>query len=321
MMDDADVQRHTRVTEAALTLTALPGLGSSEELFRALSSHTPVGVFVSNADGKCLYVNGRWCELAGIPAERALGDGWAAALHPEDAERVLGEWTEAGAAGRDSIVEYRFLRPDGGVSWIQGFASALHADDGRVVGWVGTCLDQTERVHAEERLQELADHDPLTGLLNRRRFNEELARESARIRRHGGRAAVLIVDLDCFKSVNDSLGHRAGDELLCAVARALESRIRVSDVLARLGGDEFAVVAPGCDDETEARALASDLAEAIRSLTVVTSGTAVRITASVGVALLAETAAANWDDLLVTADRAMYRAKQRGRDQVVYSAA
>lgn len=312
--------RENSVTDAALSLTAVTGLGSSEELFRALSSHTPVGLFVSNAEGRCVFVNSRWCELAGMPAERALGDGWAAALHPEDAERVLAEWAEAGAAGRDSIVEYRFRRPDGGISWIQGFASALHDEDGHVVGWAGTCLDLTERVHAEQRLQELADHDSLTGLLNGRRFDEELDREVARIRRHGPNAAVLIIDLDRFKDVNDSLGHRAGDELLCAVARTLESRVRGSDVLARVGGDEFAVLAPGCSDEAQARTLASSLAAAVRAQRVVTGGRTVRVTASIGVTLLDERAAADRDDPLLAADRAMYHAKDHGRDQVAFAA-
>ena len=130
-------------------------LGSSEELFRALTAHNPVGAFVSDPAGRCLYVNARWCELAGLTDEEALGDGWSHALHPEDVERVLGEWAAAAEAGSTSVVEYRFRRPDGTVSWIQGFASPLHSGDGKIAGWVGTCVDLTDR-HKRERQQEAA---------------------------------------------------------------------------------------------------------------------------------------------------------------------
>jgi PAS domain S-box-containing protein len=125
-------------------------LESSEAIVRALAAHTPLGIFVSDADGGCVYVNERWCELTGLTPEQALGDGWAAAIHPDDAARALGEWATASRTGSDSIVEYRFLRPDGGVSWIQGFASAMRDDRGRVTGWVGSCLDLTIRKRAEE---------------------------------------------------------------------------------------------------------------------------------------------------------------------------
>lgn len=541
---------------------AIDALGSSEELFRALTAHTPVGVFVSNADGKCIYVNDRWCELAGLAVEQALGDGWAVALHPDDFDRVLGEWAEASAGGRDSIVEYRFVRPDGGVSWIQGFATALRGGDGQVAGWVGTCLDLTARkeaeaaivreserfraafdgapigmalvsldgrwlqvndalcqllgrsreqllalsvadvthpddvgteaharserryVHAdgeivwvavstslvrdpegqpvysvaqienvserlqaqralceaeerfrrafddapigmalvapdgeflrvnrplceltgysesellrrtfqdithpddlaadldqvrrvlageirayqmekryrrsddrlvwvmlsvslvrdgeqrplyfvaqiedittrklaERELQHLADHDPLTGLLNRRRFNEELERELARARRYGGRAALLVIDVDRFKLVNDSLGHRAGDDVLRAVAETLRRRLRTTDVVCRIGGDEFAVLALSADGDDSARTIASDVADAIRSQTILTTGTAVEVTVSIGVAALDPATPAEADELFVAADNAMYRAKRAGRDRIALAA-
>jgi two-component system cell cycle sensor histidine kinase/response regulator CckA len=138
---------------AAGSFGALGAFGSSEELFRALTSHTPVGVFVSDADG-CVYVNDCWCELAGLGVEEALGDGWARALHPDDAERVLAEWASAASEGRDSVGEYRFRRPDGTVAWVRGFAAALRDDDGRIVGWSGTCLDLTAG-HRRERQQEM----------------------------------------------------------------------------------------------------------------------------------------------------------------------
>jgi PAS domain S-box-containing protein/diguanylate cyclase (GGDEF)-like protein len=128
------------------------GAGDANEMLRALTTHAPYGVFRSDAEGKCEYVNERWCELSGLSRKQALGDGWIAALHPDDAERVRGEWAEAAAKARDSLVEFRFLRPDGGVRWIQGSASPLRDEDGNLTGWLGTCLDVTARREAKEAL-------------------------------------------------------------------------------------------------------------------------------------------------------------------------
>ncbi len=139
---------------AQLALVPRNRFGSPEDVFRALAMHTPVGLFISDAAGRCVYVNDRWCELAGLPPDAALGEGWAVALHPEDAPRVQAEWAQASRAGRGSTLEYRFRRPDGAVSWVEGFASPVHDDRGCVTGWVGTCLDLTARKEAETSIVE-----------------------------------------------------------------------------------------------------------------------------------------------------------------------
>jgi PAS domain S-box-containing protein/diguanylate cyclase (GGDEF)-like protein len=153
---------------ARLALATRGPLESAEDVFRSLAAHTPVGLFISDAKGRCVYVNNRWCELTGFSREQALGDGWVAALHPEDAPRVRAEWEDASQAGRSSVVEYRFRRPDGSVRWIEGFASPVRDEQGRVTGWVGTCLDLTARREAEEavlqasgRFREAFDHAPI----------------------------------------------------------------------------------------------------------------------------------------------------------------
>ncbi len=570
--DSASSQATVRVR------TGLPDTGlanAPEAIFRSLAHHTPVGIFVSNADGRCEYVNGRWCELTGLTPEQALGDGWAAAIHPDDAARVRAEWAEASQAGRDSIVEYRFLRPDGTTCWIQGFAAAHRDENGVIAGWVGTCLDLTARIeaeealldsserfrvafdnapigvalltpdgrwfhvnsalcellgytaeelyqrtfqeithpedlevnldrnrqqlaggewekriekryirsdgeavwvalsnevvfdpdgnplyfvahiedvthrrqtegalrdaeerfrrafedapigmslvacdgrflrvnrtlseitgysteellarsfqdithpddlgadldqaerlladeirayqmekryrradgsivwvmisvslvrdgsgqplyfvaqieditarrHAAEELQDLADHDWLTGLLNRRRFTEELQRELKRLARRPDRtAALLILDVDRFKDVNDSLGHRAGDEVLRSVAETLLRRLRASDVVSRIGGDEFAALVVDLNDDDEARTIADDIADAIRSQTILTPVGTTDITVSIGVVALGAHHAGHEDQALITADNAMYQAKRNGRNQIALAA-
>jgi diguanylate cyclase (GGDEF)-like protein/PAS domain S-box-containing protein len=546
---------------------------SNEEPSRTLT-HTPVGVIVSGPGGDCVFVNQRWCELAGLSAEQALGDGWASALHPDDRQRVMAEWAEPSDAGHDSVVEYRFLRPDGSVAWIEGFASAFHDSEGRV-SWIRTCADLTARKEAEdaaldagerfrvafdnapigvalltpdgrwfhvnkalcqllgysseelcqltfadithpddlnanlarsakqlagdewqrriekryirsdgevvwvalsnevvrdadgeplyfvahieditqsrqtetalreaeerfrrafddapigmglvapdgrwlrvnrrlteitgyneaqllersfqdithpddlesdvaeakrllageirsyqlekrylhadghevwamlsvslvrdedgaplhfvsqieditqrkqseEELKRLADHDSLTGLLNRRRFDEKLQRELGRLARQpDGHAGLLLLDVDRFKLINDSLGHRAGDDVLCAVAQTLSRRLRDTDVIARLGGDEFAALLFDLHDARDARQIATDVAAAIRSQSILTVGGAANVTVSIGVVVLDQTTSEREIDTLIAADNAMYRAKRAGRNRISLAA-
>src|SRR3954471_1338075 len=174
-----------------------------------------------------------------------------------------------------------------------------------------------ERRRSEHRLQYMADHDPLTGLLNRRRLEEELDRHAEQVRRYGAEGALLVLDLDHFKHVNDSLGHRAGDELIVTVARLLEARLRSSDLVARLGGDEFALLLPK-GGAADARKVAEDLLAAVREHTVPSSGSARRTTASIGIALFDREAQACGNDVLVSADLAMYDAKEAGRDGIAF---
>ena len=150
-MESRDTGVADEPVSAGLTVTG--DALEAHEMLRALTSHTPYGVFRSNTGGACEYVNARWCELSGLSYEEALGDGWKAAIHPDDADRVVAEWAQAADEGRDSIVEYRFLRPDGEVTWIEGYATAVHDDTGGLTGWVGTCLDLTARKQVDEELR------------------------------------------------------------------------------------------------------------------------------------------------------------------------
>ncbi|MFL5866467.1 MAG: putative bifunctional diguanylate cyclase/phosphodiesterase [Thermoleophilaceae bacterium] len=177
-----------------------------------------------------------------------------------------------------------------------------------------------ERRGSEERLQHMADHDPLTGLLNRRRLEEELERHASQVRRYGREGALLVLDIDHFKHVNDALGHRAGDELISSVATVLRERLRASDILARLGGDEFALLLPKAGAR-EAQKVAEDLLAAVRKHSVLVDGGDRRtVTASVGVALFEDEGGAAGDDVLVRADLAMYDAKEAGRDGLAFAA-
>lgn len=179
--------------------------------------------------------------------------------------------------------------------------------------------DLTERRRYEERLRHLADHDQLTGLFNRRRFQGEVKRELARSGRYRCGGAVISIGLDDFKAVNDAAGHAAGDAVLLAVARAMTQRFRQTDILARTGGDEFALLLVDID-EAGARAAAEDLLEALRACRPRFGGRALTVHASIGVAMF-DPDDATGDEMQISADLAVCAAKNAGGDRItVFSA-
>ncbi len=231
-----------------------------------------------------------------------------------DAEERIAFVKALSARGEVTDYEIRLKRGDGEIVAASVSAHVRRDAAGAVVGFEGAIRDISERKRFESQLAHVANHDPLTGLFNRRRFDEELERHLSEAERYDLHGALLFIDLDQFKDVNDSRGHRAGDELLSTLARLLRDRLRATDVVARLGGDEFAILLPHMDAE-RAQAVAADLLDAIRSHTFVVGGSPLRITASIGMAQFPDHAAGA-GELLSRADLAMYRAKDEGRDRV-----
>jgi diguanylate cyclase (GGDEF)-like protein len=183
-----------------------------------------------------------------------------------------------------------------------------------LAGLLGALVFIWSRNERMQELQRLADHDSLTGLKNRRRFEEDLRTELARSRRDETKGALLLLDLDEFKNVNDTHGHPVGDRVIEEIASVLNRRARETDVLARVGGDEFAIVLPRCDAE-EAQTVADAITTAIREHVSRPDGVP-RTTASIGVALFGAGTDATFDSVLADADAAMYSAKEAGRDGV-----
>ena len=174
--------------------------------------------------------------------------------------------------------------------------------------------DIGDRKQTERELRRLADHDSLTGLLNRRGFMEGLRRELRRMERKGEYGALLLLDLDNFKLVNDTAGHLAGDQVLRSTADVLRRRLRATDVIGRLGGDEFAALVLNVTPR-QANEIAAETCETLRSMTVTAGEQVVEVAASIGVIAIDEMRDESEEDLLAAADRAMYRVKSLRREQ------
>jgi len=183
--------------------------------------------------------------------------------------------------------------------------------EGEPLYFVGQATDLTEYHTREQRLRHLADHDPLTGLLNRRGFGRELRRHVSRLTRYGITGAMLMLDLDNFKAYNDAHGHTGGDELLQTVSSELSERLRGSDLIGRIGGDEFAVLLPEVSAE-QAEVVAAALVQSVRDLSRPGEPT---VTISVGIFVFDDVERPSEDRAMVGADLAMYAAKRGGRDR------
>ncbi len=291
-------------------------LAEAEQRVRSTFDAAPVGMRVAALDGTCLEANKAFADLLGAAAEDLVGRRAEELTHPDDrdAEREGRRRLLAGEVAT-SRLEQRFLHAAGHAVWAQVDVTVLRDADGRPTATIGHVQDISERRHHDEQLRHLADHDGLTGLLNRRSFQAELERHVVQAERYGTTGALMVLDLDHFKYVNDTLGHKAGDELIVAVADLLRTRLRKTDVIARLGGDEFAVLLPrGTREQANAAAEAVLSALRERQGDLPTLGR-FKLTASVGVATL-EDPTLTADELMVNADLAMYDAKEEGRDQV-----
>jgi diguanylate cyclase (GGDEF)-like protein len=234
-------------------------------------------------------------------------------IHPDDAPRAHALLAECAAGGTGLGAEWRLRRRDGSWFFVGATAVDLLADP-HVHGLVVTIRDVHDRKLLEERLTHQAFHDPLTGLANRALLANRVEHALARVQRDGRPPAVLFLDLDNFKTVNDSLGHAVGDEVLVEAARRLQSCVRATDTPARLGGDEFAVLLDDSDGLEAGVEVAERLTGALRA-PFGSRGQEVFLTASVGLAVAGQRATAT--ELLRNADVAMYTAKQTGKDRLV----
>ncbi|NJD89802.1 MAG: PAS domain S-box protein [Betaproteobacteria bacterium] len=292
-----------------------------EELRRAhsvLSAHvegTPLAVVEFDPSLRVVRWSGNAESFFGWSADEALGRAlWDWRLVFEDDKAAVEAMFRRLIEGPESQASHlnRNYRKDGSVIWVEWHNSALRDSEGRLVSILSFAQDVSTRIQAEERLQFMATHDGLTGLPNRLVLGDRLSAALARAQRSGNGVAALFLDLDHFKDVNDTLGHKVGDELLKSLARRIRATLRQSDLLVRISGDEFVIVLEDLEsDGGPDRVAQKILDEVLRPFAI--EGHDVQVSASLGYAVYPEDGA-DAETLLKNADAAMYHAKELGRN-------
>ncbi|HLS99711.1 MAG TPA: diguanylate cyclase [Porticoccaceae bacterium] len=290
-------------------------LRHSEAKFRMFVERASDLIFTVSPEGVLTYVSPNWTDILGHPVERVVGHKVAEFLHPDDLRRCLDYLGAVLASrGRQNPLEYRVRHANGEWRWHTANGVALEGAAGEQAAYLGIARDVTEQKRAEARIARLAHYDPLTDLPNRV-LVFELAEQALRLAaRQGTQLALLFVDLDHFKPVNDRHGHAVGDLLLKQVAARMVGAVRAADVVARIGGDEFVVLLHRVDGAPQALVPAGKIVEALRQPFAV-EGLTLHISCCVGVALYPD----HGTDMVTLArhaDQAMYAAKHAGRDRV-----
>ncbi|WEJ98489.1 MAG: diguanylate cyclase [Candidatus Sphingomonas phytovorans] len=289
-------------------------LRTSRQMFRAAFHAAATGKAIVDVTGICVEVNASLAALLGHAPDALAGMHFADFTHPHDIRADLHLFEEVMRGERDSYqMEKRYLHKDGGIVHVLLTATVVREEDGTPISFLSEVVDLTERLAARQALQEANSRlqhqvvtDHLTGLYNRRGFEEALASPL------GHQASLLLIDLDHFKHINDRLGHRAGDMVLAEVGRRLPRQIRDGDVVARVGGDEFGIIMHHAD-----RALAErTAARIVKQLGTVyeVDGAFAHIGASVGVSCT-EDGDVSLRELVCRADEALYAAKRAGRSR------
>jgi diguanylate cyclase (GGDEF)-like protein/PAS domain S-box-containing protein len=276
-----------------------------------IMSEMPIGLFGTDLQGGCTWTNPRWREIFDLGEEECLGKRWMETLHPDDRPMVLQEGGCMAEQGRDFQLNFRLLRPDGRVIHVRTHAKALRDERAAFSGYLGFVQDVTTEVALQAELQHQASHDTLTQLLNRRAFDRCLGECLQQPGQPGH--ALLYIDLDQFKIINDAAGHAAGDQLLMQLAKLLESFRNDQVTLARLGGDEFGLLLTHCS-QAEAEALAARILQQLEDFRFQVGEQRFRVGVSIGVVPLVGPGV-DPDAVMQAADISCFTAKESGRNR------
>jgi diguanylate cyclase (GGDEF)-like protein/PAS domain S-box-containing protein len=308
-------------------------LRRSREFYLTLLEEFPALIWRANNEGRCDYFNKTWTDFTGHTMEQEIGDGWIESVHPDDLARYMQTYQTSFAATRPFNAEFRLRRHDGQYRWVADYGRPFHDVEGHFAGYLGACYDITQQKRHEEHIQaqhrqleqtnkqleqtnvelvELATTDGLTRLRNRRYFMQRFENEIRGCLRSDTPLSVILMDLDRFKSYNDSFGHPAGDAVLQSVADILQNTYRPTDVCARYGGEEFIVLLPHTGREGSLSA-----AQRCRASIEGAPWPFRPITASFGVSTYLP--GTDYRSLIEDADRALYHCKQHGRNCVAHS--
>ncbi len=290
----------------------------ARERFRRIFDDSFAGIALVGLDGTILEANRPLASFLGVKPEELVGRHTLTEFVESDEMARIQGGVEAVFAGNSDVYrdEIQVKRSDGKMVWVDLTISVIRDDEGKPLYRLSQLLDIQARKEAEESLQHLADHDPLSGVYNRRRFEAELEAELAHGAQHARSSAVLLFDIDDFKQINDTLGHPAGDAVIVRLAETLRNQVRSGDAVARLGGDEFSILLRRVDIAGAER-IATKIRERARVALAEAIGRPTPISLSVGIAMIDGASNVSADEILGHADASMYEAKHRGGDRVV----
>lgn len=294
-------------------------LQTTVQQYKTLTKLAPVGVVKLNEEWMCEFANDMWCRLGGLSLQQNLKSGWIDAIHASDRALVLMDMRNTLIEGNVYHNEVQLVSADGNDVWVSMNATGMLDSMNTLTGSLVVIMDITERYLAERQLKKIAHHDALTGLPNRSSFLDHL-HNCLEHRKPHGIIALLFIDLDGFKAINDTFGHDAGDELLQQVARRIKETVRDEDSVARLGGDEFTVTLNTLQNSQDASIVADAIVGTLKQPFLLQMEE-VHISASIGISLatgLQATGTTDGSSLIKQADVALYRAKLSGRSRHVF---
>ena len=305
----------TMVTVADITRRkqAEAALRESEAHLRLAMEAAQMGMWYWECDTDRFHYSDGLAALFGHPVDGPIVEyrELKQRLHPADRELFDASLRHGVKHGHDMHVDYRVVWPDGSVHWLANRAQVHRGADGRALRMVGVAMDISDRKLAEQRIAHMAHHDALTGLPNRVLLRDRIGQAIAHAHRNGTQLAVLFIDLDRFKTINDSLGHQLGDRLLQSVASRILVCVREGDTVSRVGGDEFVIVIPSIESATDASSVAAKILEVLGA-SFHLHGNDLHVAASIGISLYPGDGA-DAETLMRNADTAMYHAKDSGR--------
>jgi diguanylate cyclase (GGDEF)-like protein/PAS domain S-box-containing protein len=290
-------------------------LQASEKKYRLITENMNDIISVFDADGTIRYVSPSFEHILGYSSVDFIEKNIFHLIHPDDYENALQFFNEMLHNKKSKKkVEFRYQHTEGDYIWFEATFSCICKEDGELDHVIGSARDIMDRKKYEQLLQKMAYHDPLTAIPNRRFFMEQLEREITAADHRGSSLALLYLDVDHFKHINDTLGHEVGDELLTHFVQRIQSSLRLTDTIARLGGDEFVIILSDVSTQEQAAFIAERICVSLQQPWELSANKLIS-TSSIGVALYPQHGTCA-QSLLRHADEALYIAKREGRCQV-----
>ena len=285
-------------------------IDKAKELYLHILEEFPALIWRANKEKLCDYFNTTWLEFTGKTMKQEYGNGWLEGVHPDDIQHCSEIYTSNFDKKEPFSMEYRLKNSDGEYRWILDYGRPYFDLDGSFLGYIGSCYDITDKKLYEQRLKELSEVDSLTKVYNRLKLDSLLEYELVRANRYGSTLSVIMVDVDNFKSVNDTYGHIVGDKVLIQITQIMKNNIRTTDILGRWGGEEFLVICPETDSKN-AESLATKLMVEVQKHAFPKVEAQ---TCSFGVSSYKKND--DYTKLVHRADKALYTAKEDGKNQV-----